>query len=105
MGLPLTSNTKRLNDNTEIAKFVEELIFNITLSDFVLAEKYYVVSNIRSSIKVYKETIGNNSFIKGKTFGKREKQVYLHLITLIIMLKEMIQLMISSFNITLIKAS
>lgn len=73
MGLPLTSNTKRLNDNTEIAKFVEELIFNITLSDFVLAEKYYVVSNIRSSIKVYKETIGNNSFIKGKTFGKREK--------------------------------
>lgn len=73
MGLPLTANTQRLNDNKVIAGFVEELVFNITLSDFVLAEKYYVVSNLRSSIKLYKESIGNNSFIKGKTISKREK--------------------------------
>lgn len=70
LGIEITTKTFEVSDFGYIYDFNNQLVFNISLSNLVLSEKFPLVSSLRSSLKRFKQTTSNHKYIQNHEFNK-----------------------------------
>eukprot|EP00340_Litonotus_pictus_P003758 CAMPEP_0170519972 /NCGR_PEP_ID=MMETSP0209-20121228/5185_1 /TAXON_ID=665100 ORGANISM="Litonotus pictus, Strain P1" /NCGR_SAMPLE_ID=MMETSP0209 /ASSEMBLY_ACC=CAM_ASM_000301 /LENGTH=1889 /DNA_ID=CAMNT_0010805983 /DNA_START=1 /DNA_END=5670 /DNA_ORIENTATION=+ len=64
-----------LNDFSQIYTYTDQLVYNASLSNFVIGEKFPLVSNVRANMKRYRQTERDHRLIIGLKYSSHRENI------------------------------